>query len=99
VWQTRVCTTRCNRASRPGFGHPPNVRKNAATASHDSNNMAGGDLLDDRQEKSMARTRKTSGMCQGCVWGGKAQKHEGPIRRTERGGSDWEPIKILLEGD
>jgi hypothetical protein len=24
---------------------------------------------------------------------------EGPIRRPERGGSEWEPIKILLEGD
>jgi hypothetical protein len=26
-------------------------------------------------------------------------KIEGPIRRPERGGSEWEPIKILLEGD
>jgi Tfp pilus assembly protein FimT len=25
--------------------------------------------------------------------------HEGPIRRTREGGSEWEPIKILLEGD
>jgi hypothetical protein len=24
---------------------------------------------------------------------------EGPKRRPERGGSEWEPIKILLEGD
>jgi hypothetical protein len=24
---------------------------------------------------------------------------EGPIRRTRDGGSEWEPIKILLEGD
>jgi hypothetical protein len=24
---------------------------------------------------------------------------EGPIRRTRQGGSEWEPIKILLEGD
>jgi hypothetical protein len=24
---------------------------------------------------------------------------EGPIRRTGEGGSEWEPIKILLEGD
>jgi hypothetical protein len=24
---------------------------------------------------------------------------EGPIRRPERWGSEWEPIKILLEGD
>jgi hypothetical protein len=24
---------------------------------------------------------------------------EGPIRRTTKGGSEWEPIKILLEGD
>jgi hypothetical protein len=24
---------------------------------------------------------------------------EGPIRRPERGGSEWEQIKILLEGD
>jgi hypothetical protein len=24
---------------------------------------------------------------------------EGPIRRPERGRSEWEPIKILLEGD
>jgi hypothetical protein len=24
---------------------------------------------------------------------------EGSIRRPERGGSEWEPIKILLEGD
>jgi hypothetical protein len=24
---------------------------------------------------------------------------EGPIRRTKEGGSEWEPIKILLEGD
>jgi hypothetical protein len=24
---------------------------------------------------------------------------EGPIRQPERGGSEWEPIKILLEGD
>jgi hypothetical protein len=27
------------------------------------------------------------------------QRVEGPIRRPERGGSEWEPIKILLEGD
>jgi hypothetical protein len=27
------------------------------------------------------------------VWG------EGPIRRTREGGSEWEPIKILLDGD
>jgi hypothetical protein len=26
-------------------------------------------------------------------------KSEGPIRRTREGGSEWEPIKILLEGD
>jgi hypothetical protein len=25
--------------------------------------------------------------------------YEGPIWRTREGGSDWEPIKILLEGD
>jgi hypothetical protein len=25
--------------------------------------------------------------------------YEGPIRRPERGGGEWEPIKILLEGD
>jgi hypothetical protein len=25
--------------------------------------------------------------------------YEGPIRRPERGGSEWEPIKNLLEGD
>jgi hypothetical protein len=25
--------------------------------------------------------------------------HEGPIRRTKEGESEWEPIKILLEGD
>jgi hypothetical protein len=24
---------------------------------------------------------------------------EGPIWRTREGGSEWEPIKILLEGD
>jgi hypothetical protein len=24
---------------------------------------------------------------------------EGPIRRTREGGSEWEPIKIFLEGD
>jgi hypothetical protein len=24
---------------------------------------------------------------------------EGPIRRTREGGSEWEPIKILLKGD
>jgi hypothetical protein len=24
---------------------------------------------------------------------------EGPIRRTREGGSEWEPIEILLEGD
>jgi hypothetical protein len=28
-----------------------------------------------------------------------ARPIEGPIRRPERGGSEWEPIKILLEGD
>jgi hypothetical protein len=28
-----------------------------------------------------------------------AGKIEGPIRRTREGGSEWEPIKILLEGD
>jgi hypothetical protein len=27
------------------------------------------------------------------------QSSEGPIRRTREGGSEWEPIKILLEGD
>jgi photosystem II stability/assembly factor-like uncharacterized protein len=26
-------------------------------------------------------------------------KAEGPIRRTREGGSEWEPIKILLDGD
>jgi hypothetical protein len=26
-------------------------------------------------------------------------RSEGPIRRTREGGSEWEPIKILLEGD
>jgi hypothetical protein len=28
-----------------------------------------------------------------------ASTSEGPIRRTREGGSEWEPIKILLEGD
>jgi hypothetical protein len=28
-----------------------------------------------------------------------ALRIEGPIRRTRGGGSEWEPIKILLEGD
>jgi hypothetical protein len=28
-----------------------------------------------------------------------AVEAEGPIRRTREGGSEWEPIKILLEGD
>jgi hypothetical protein len=27
------------------------------------------------------------------------ERNEGPIRRPERRGSEWEPIKILLEGD
>jgi hypothetical protein len=27
------------------------------------------------------------------------QPVEGPIRRTREGGSEWEPIKILLDGD
>jgi hypothetical protein len=27
------------------------------------------------------------------------RRFEGPIRRTREGGSKWEPIKILLEGD
>jgi hypothetical protein len=27
------------------------------------------------------------------------EEYEGPIRRTREGGSEWEPIKILLEGD
>jgi hypothetical protein len=26
-------------------------------------------------------------------------RSEGPIRRTREGGSEWEPIKMLLEGD
>jgi hypothetical protein len=26
-------------------------------------------------------------------------RYEGPIRRTREGGSEWEPKKILLEGD
>jgi hypothetical protein len=26
-------------------------------------------------------------------------KIEGPIRRTREGGSEWEPIKILLDGN
>jgi hypothetical protein len=30
------------------------------------------------------------------IFGGKT---EGPIRRTREGGSGWEPIKIILEGD
>jgi hypothetical protein len=29
----------------------------------------------------------------------KSRPSEGPIRRTREGGSEWEPIKILLEGD
>jgi hypothetical protein len=33
------------------------------------------------------------------LWGGAPQLREGPIRRTREGGSEWEPIKILLEGD
>jgi hypothetical protein len=28
-----------------------------------------------------------------------ARLSEGPIRRTREGGSEWEPIKILLDGD
>jgi hypothetical protein len=28
-----------------------------------------------------------------------SHQNEGPIRRTREGGSEWEPIKILLEGD
>jgi hypothetical protein len=31
--------------------------------------------------------------------GGSPRGTEGPIRRTREGGSEWEPIKILLEGD
>jgi hypothetical protein len=27
------------------------------------------------------------------------EETKGPIRRTRDGGSEWEPIKILLEGD
>jgi hypothetical protein len=34
---------------------------------------------------------KSSPLCDLCA--------EGPIRRTREGGSEWEPIKILLEGD
>jgi hypothetical protein len=30
---------------------------------------------------------------------GETWVREGPIRRTREGGSEWEPIKILLEGD
>jgi hypothetical protein len=30
---------------------------------------------------------------------GASSHPEGPIRRTREGGSEWEPIKILLEGD
>jgi hypothetical protein len=29
----------------------------------------------------------------------KLDSSEGPIRRTREGGSEWEPLKILLEGD
>jgi hypothetical protein len=29
--------------------------------------------------------------------GGSRRRLEGPIRRTREGGSEWEPIKILLE--
>jgi hypothetical protein len=29
----------------------------------------------------------------------KLEHTEGPIRRTREGGSEWEPIKILLGGD
>jgi hypothetical protein len=31
--------------------------------------------------------------------GAGVSRTEGPIRRTREGGSEWEPIKILLEGD
>jgi hypothetical protein len=31
--------------------------------------------------------------------GGRAVQCEGPIRRTREGGREWEPVKILLEGD
>jgi hypothetical protein len=33
------------------------------------------------------------------VWLCKKVSLEGPIRRTREGGSEWEPIKVLLEGD
>jgi hypothetical protein len=33
------------------------------------------------------------------VKGKSGRRSEGPIRQTREGGSEWEPIKILLEGD
>jgi hypothetical protein len=35
----------------------------------------------------------------GDVGGGRDGVPEEPIRRTREGASEWEPIKILLEGD
>jgi hypothetical protein len=41
-----------------GFRRPPDVRQNAATASHDGNDTVGGELFNDRQKKTMVGLRK-----------------------------------------
>jgi hypothetical protein len=40
-----------------------------------------------------------AGLASRVVAGADVDDFEGPIRRPKRGGIEWEPIKILLEGD
>jgi hypothetical protein len=59
-----------------------------------------------RQDRGASPRRMMAPHCYGqsikCPYprtGSGACTREGPIRRTREGGSEWEPIKILLEGD
>jgi hypothetical protein len=52
--------------------------------------------------KAQTKTRGAIPVCEHLyhnTWGPVPNAIERPIRRTREGGSEWEPIKIILEGD
>jgi hypothetical protein len=63
------------------------------TGDDDTSRMPGDEVDDDDIVDRLARIFKDMLAYTPCP------VREGPIRRTREGGSEWEPIKILLEGD
>jgi hypothetical protein len=70
----------------------------------DGSELSGSKSLIEVLRRSWTNTPAGLGLDETLVW--KACRRrccycvgEGPIRRTREGGSEWEPIKILLEGD